>query len=268
MGIRSQIREDEGVRAACKLEGGCGTVFDTCVSFIAIRHPLEIPHDPHTVIIPENIAHHVGIVGTPVGHAILGQSSDGLDVADGALSDQVPCQIVGRKEAALMAYNELNAVAPARHQHLLGVSQSVGHGLFAEDCLGFARRRSDSHFSVAAVPGADRNDIRLFPVQHLPSVGVVLWCDAEFGVNLRHGGLVMIRQCRDFEAAGFQVTIDVVPPHAAGSDNSDTMFLTILCLHLICFQVLSMTRQYSAQVVGVFLPSIANCRFADHLFWK
>ena len=147
---------------------------------------------------------------------------DTSDLSDNPLGEEVaglePDGVVG----ALKGDDELDGVAPAGHQHAVGLAEVAGHRLLAENGLRAPCGRGYDHLGVLLVPGADIDEVRPFLVEHLAVIGVsVLLADAEEVPELPQGVRVGVGKGADLDgpagnsepAAGVDAAYD-----AAGDD--------------------------------------------------
>ena len=101
---------------------------------------------------------------------------------------------------ALEGDDELDGVAPAGHQHAVGLAEVAGHRLLAEDRLRAPGGRGDDHLGVLLVPGADVDEIGPLLVEHLAVVGVaVLLADSEEVPELPQGVRVGVGKGPDLD---------------------------------------------------------------------
>ena len=118
-----------------------------------------------------------------------------------------------------MADGQLDTVAFTGNQHLFRVAHGIGHGLFAQNRLGFVDRGRNGPLGVAGMPGADRHHVRLHLRHHLAAVPIVGRVDAERFILFLHGRRLQIRQCHHLVASAVQVAADVLGCNAAGADD-------------------------------------------------
>jgi hypothetical protein len=124
-------------------------------------------------------------------------------LADPALLDEILHDLHARAVRGLVRDGALHVVLLARRDHLVGLLERLGGGLFEEDAravLGAGKH----HVAVAVGPAVrDGDDLRLFFFEHLLVVGVGALGAEPLG-GRGAAGLVLVGDRDDFDLVGLE----------------------------------------------------------------
>ena len=217
--VRNEVAEDHRPRPAGELEDGHGPVLDTGSPLMLVRLALDVSHHPDALVVGEQVAVHIRLVGAVVWQTVATQALYQVDVANSIAGDQLLGQGVGGKKAALVADGKLDFVSPAGDHHLLGGADAVGHWFFAQNGFGLVGRGGEGPGGMTLVPGTDRNDIGPLSFHHLATVRIVGGGDVELSILFGHGLGTQVGQGNNLVAPRGEVTVDVIGRNASGADD-------------------------------------------------